>query len=359
MKVLMISGDSKVFREDSSTFLRVKEYAKRVDYLEVVCLCSEKKIIEGDGFRITPVSKNLFSPFKIKSLVSSKIDLVTSQDPFFIGVVSLIVSRFLGAKLHTQVHTDVASPFFRKSFFGKIRFFLARKVLEKSNVIRYVSEKTKENIEKVFDVKSIPSDIIPIITENPGLVSQFKDEEFLEFTKKFQKTILLSGRFEKEKGIYEGVKIFVKDNLENSGLVVVGDGSMKGAILNIIKSDSKNRVLVRPWAFDLGFYMRNVDVFWNNSFFEGFGMAIVESLQNGTPVITSRVGIADKVIDDRVNGLLYDAGDHAAIRNILKEIDKSDILHTLKVGVKNRSYNFYENQGEYYDRIVSNWKKAI
>jgi glycosyltransferase involved in cell wall biosynthesis len=51
--------------------------------------------------------------------------------------------------------------------------------------------------------------------------------------------------------------------------------------------------------------------------YEGFPMTIVEAFAVGLPVIASRLGAMAELIDDGVNGLLYEAGDAAELTDCL------------------------------------------
>jgi glycosyltransferase involved in cell wall biosynthesis len=64
-------------------------------------------------------------------------------------------------------------------------------------------------------------------------------------------------------------------------------------------------------------YLRAADLFVFPSEYEGFGLALVEAMACALPVVTTRVGIAADVIEDRRTGMLVDIGDAAGFRNAI------------------------------------------
>jgi len=68
-------------------------------------------------------------------------------------------------------------------------------------------------------------------------------------------------------------------------------------------------------------YFRAADLFVMPSLREGFGMAIVEAMACGLPVIATRLaGVTDTIVTDGENGLLVPPGDPAAIARAIERI---------------------------------------
>ena len=54
--------------------------------------------------------------------------------------------------------------------------------------------------------------------------------------------------------------------------------------------------------------------------YEGFGMATLEALGFGLPVIGCRAGATPELIDDGINGYLVNSGDHTAVRRAVTDL---------------------------------------
>jgi len=80
-------------------------------------------------------------------------------------------------------------------------------------------------------------------------------------------------------------------------------------------------------------YLGFLDVFVLPSLEEGLGLAAIEAMAMGKPVIASRVGGLPEVVDDFKTGLLFTAGDvHALASAILFLKEKPDVLQYMSAG---------------------------
>ncbi|MEX0774306.1 MAG: glycosyltransferase family 4 protein [Phycisphaeraceae bacterium] len=74
-----------------------------------------------------------------------------------------------------------------------------------------------------------------------------------------------------------------------------------------------------PWDQVLA-KMRSAHVYVQCSHYEGFGMTLLEAAAQGLPLIATRTGAHDEIIQDGVNGKLYDVGDAAALAAHLRQL---------------------------------------
>jgi glycosyltransferase involved in cell wall biosynthesis len=71
---------------------------------------------------------------------------------------------------------------------------------------------------------------------------------------------------------------------------------------------------------DLPEYYANADIYVNPSFYESFGMSIIEAMAAGLPVVATRVGAVPDLISDGHNGLLVDAANPSAIADAVSSL---------------------------------------
>ena len=261
MRVLMISGDKKVLDPNSNVSRRLELQRAQVDMLDVFVWPQVHS------------HRDIFLAAK-----KNKYDVVTSQDPFWRGLLAWRVARRSGTRLNLQVHTDLsAQPFLRRC----LAYFLLRR----ADSVRVVSEKIKDflvpfHLRATISVLPIYVDLTPFFGlphhQNP----------------RFEKTLLWIGRFEPEKDPTFALSILknVRNSGIDAGLVLLGAGSLEKVLRERAKS-------LMPYIEFPGWrnpaqYLEMADVCVSTSKHESYGASILESLAAGVPVVSPDVGIA-------------------------------------------------------------------
>jgi glycosyltransferase involved in cell wall biosynthesis len=86
------------------------------------------------------------------------------------------------------------------------------------------------------------------------------------------------------------------------------------------------RIHFVDWVDDLAVFMRSIEVFVSSSRSESFGLAILESMACGTPVVATRTGGAQELIGDQKAGLLVNIGDSSALANAIASLLENPVL---------------------------------
>jgi len=136
--------------------------------------------------------------------------------------------------------------------------------------------------------------------------------------------IISVGRLSPEKGhvlifnAFENICSNYKDI--NCKILIVGDGPE----MDHLKIKAKEleelfhiKTLFLGHKTDIKKYLAAGDIFVLPSFYEGFGLAAIEAMSTGLPVIASNVGGLPEVIDNEKNGLLFKSGDFEDLANKL------------------------------------------
>ena len=168
--------------------------------------------------------------------------------------------------------------------------------------------------------------------------------------------ILSIGRMTAEKGHYILVdafrKLFQSTKL-NVKLGIVGEGPSRNEIENengdLIKS---GKLVLYGQDMEIRKYLWAADIFVLPSLYEGFGIAILEAMAVGLPVIASDVGGIPDLVENNVNGYLVEPGNSAKLCNCIDKLalssdtrDRMGHENILKAGL----FTLKKMQKKYYD----------
>lgn len=143
------------------------------------------------------------------------------------------------------------------------------------------------------------------------------------FNKKFNEdklSVLYLGRFVDFKGPDLVIEAFINacNRGFNGTLTMVGDGPLKAMCLLIAgRSTFSDRIFFREPvnSNEAALYFREADIFTMHNCFgfishqlEAFGVAIIEAMSYGTPVITGRSGGPEEIIQHNIDGFLVTPG---------------------------------------------------
>ena len=177
------------------------------------------------------------------------------------------------------------------SFFDrKMHLWKFRKAVEKADVVIAISEQTKRD---VIHYLKVPESKVKVVYQ--GCHQAFKEQQSLEFLnsvkEKFnlpERFILNVGTIEERKNLLNIVKAVHGTEIP---LVVIGKKTkyFKKVEKFLIKNKIQNQVqfLEGVSMVELAAIYKLADIFVYPSFFEGFGIPVIEALFSGTPVITS------------------------------------------------------------------------
>lgn len=219
-----------------------------------------------------------------------KSDIVTSQDPFELGVLAFVFAFVLRKKLHIQVHTDIYTPGFRKIHKGnRLRQIIAPFVVRRAHGVRVVSEKIRESLLKKR-VKA-PIAVLPIYVD----VDSFRVER--KKHPHWKLALLSVGRLEREKCFEESIRALalLRAKGHDAGLTIVGSGREKAALEKAALESGTERFVVFAGAqTNIRPFLETADVLLVPSAYEGYGLVIIEALAAGVPVIAKNVGVAEE-----------------------------------------------------------------
>jgi len=197
--------------------------------------------------------------------------------------------------------------------------FSMNQAVKRAAHIIAISEATKKDILKFYP--QAKSNNITVVHHgfNRNRYRPLKSNDRLVFQPKYGKYILFVGRLEEKKNVYGMVKAFnllrkessISHKLILAGRPKFGFDKVKEFIESlppVIKND-----IILPGYIDdtkLPILLREADIFLFPTFFEGFGLPILEAFASGVPVVASNTTSIPEV-----------AGEAAILVNPLKPLE--------------------------------------
>ncbi|MBZ7932578.1 glycosyltransferase family 4 protein [Campylobacter sp. RM10543] len=178
-----------------------------------------------------------------------------------------------------------------------------------------------------------------------------------------QKNILSVGRFTSndEKGFLRLIEIW--EIVQKNGiyrdwtLTLVGDGDLKEKIKTLIKEKNlENSILLKPFTKEIEKEYLKASIYVMASYWEGFGMVLIESANYQIPSIAFDINTGPSdIIDNEKSGFLIKDGDLNEFANKLCFLMDSESLR--KEFGKNAKTKVEENFSK--EKVMQQWNKIL
>jgi glycosyltransferase involved in cell wall biosynthesis len=250
---------------------------------------------------------------------------ITTQDPFFTGLAGLILKRKGKIILEVQLHGDFfGGDYYKKSGLGNLlRYVIARFiVLPRVDKIRAVGQRIKQSLLKI-GVPESKIEVRPVYLDKDFIAGFVPKSDLRVKYPEFKKIFLFLGRLEKVKNIPWLVEVFkTLSPKENSYLLLlVGSGGEKEKIEKKIAAlGLGNNVRLEDWTNDPLSYLKTADAFVFPSLSEGYGLAVMEAVWSGCPLVMTDVGVANFELQAGEKVRIISIGDGDNFSQALREI---------------------------------------
>jgi len=227
-------------------------------------------------------------------------------------------------KIVTTLHgTDITLIGQDRSFFPITKFSI-----ESSDGITAISDFLQQETIKTFDIKK-HIEVIPNFVDTDRFSPGEHDCSRNIFANPDQKIIMHMSNYRKVKNAPHVVEIFnIIQKKIPSKLLLVGDGPDTGNVMNLARELNLSEKVIFLGNQDR---VHNVlplaDLFLLPSANESFGLAALEALSCGVPVVGSIVGGLPELVKDDVNGYLCPIGDINGMAEKSIEILSDKALH--------------------------------
>lgn len=222
---------------------------------------------------------------------------------FLPAVVGVTVGRRLKKRLVLTYHGGGG-----EKFFGKhprlVHHFLTR---TNTNIV------LSGFLAKIFDKHHLPYTIIPNIIELDD--KQYRSRETLK------PNFICTRAHEELYNISCILRAFQKTltELPEATLILVGDGSQHEELVNMTKEMGLTNVTFtgRVDNTEIYAYLDQSDIFLSSPTIDNMPVSVLEAMNAGLLVISSRVGGVPYMIRNGVNGLLFDSNDSNKLAELM------------------------------------------
>jgi glycosyltransferase involved in cell wall biosynthesis len=369
MKVLTIGLDKNALDFKSQTGQRNLDYTSLVESLEVIVLGAGGEPKQGGNLKVYPTAHNrvwsLFVAYKIgkKILGLAKVGeyLISTQDPFFTGLIGYLLKRKFGIPLQIQIHTEFFNPYFRReSLKNRLQARLVAFLLPRADGIRVVSKKIKEHLMAKLKIPEQKISVLPIFVDIEKIIKSIPKFDLHERYPQFNFIALVASRLTKSKNIGLAIEAVGKATrkYQNLGLVIVGSGPEEGT-LKAMALKFKSNIIFEPWTDDLVSYYKTADLYLLTSNYEGWGRTVIEAMAAGCPVISSNVGLTDEVLTSGYNSLVFSVGNKDELVNkILFAIENPESMLKLKTRAL-ETVKSLPNETDYLNNYLKTWQNCF
>lgn len=307
---------------------------------EYVLFCNSSRIIKLPNFDYVNVSwKNLRYPNKLFNLSLNflkqpKLDKLIGGCDIFFSPNLHFISLSSSCKHVVAVH-DLSFLIYPEFFTFKQRLWhqliLKNKILEQAFAILADSENTKKDL---IDLIKIPSQKIHtcLLGVDDSCHSIIELSEINNVRKKYNlpdKFILSLGSLEPRKNLVNIIKAFNKIDTTIPLIIAGASGWKNKKILKLIKNDSRINLIGYIEEKDKAILYSLSHALIYPSFYEGFGLPIVEAMACGVPVIAGANSSQGEVLGD--TGLLIDPYNISQIKQAIELILDNENLHQILV----------------------------
>lgn len=263
-----------------------------------------------------------------------------SKVGFFPAIVGISAGKKLGKKVVLTYHGGGAVEFFRKH----------------TRLVRHYLLKTDANIVlsgysgKVFDKFGIPYTVIPNVIELDD--SRFRLRERIK--PNFISTRTLSPLYNIE-CILRAFKR-VKQQIPLATLRIVGDGPSRAGLEEMVRAEGIKDVIFVGRVENREIYSQldKADIFLSSPRIDNMPVSIFEAFNAGLLVISSNVGGVPYMIEDGVNGLLFESdNDKELVEKMISAVSNSNSLSMIENAHSSLAAYSWEEVWEKLSKVYS------
>ncbi len=370
LKVLMVSSDRNMLTLGSPVSERMKEYGALVEELHIVLLSDSAHKLKDTQLAsnvwvyptnsLSSVLRPLGAARLGKKIVFEKKfvrgqSLITA-DSMECGWAGMKVKKKWRIPLEVQMHTNIFSPYF-SGFQNNVRKMFARSIIANADSVRVVSEDLKA---KIRPLTSAEINVLPIYVDKEKLEnSRISFDLHARYPWHF--ILLMVSRLAPEKNISFVFEVLarVREKFPDTGLVIVGSGPEEEKLKSLVKKlKLEGAVEFVGWQNDLTSFYKTANCFIQTSYFEGYGLSLVEAGLSGLPVVTTAVGIAQE-LEHGKDAYIYPSGNPELFAmGIVDLIENNQKRENLRLNLKKTLDAKLLSKEDYMAQMKRGWEET-
>ena len=214
--------------------------------------------------------------------------------------------------------------------------------INKSNAVTSVSESLKQDTLRLFDIKN-EIEVIPNFIDLEKHQPNFTDCQRSMMAEEDELIVTHISNFREVKNIPDVIKIF--NNIQKeipAKLMMVGEGPEREDAEKLAERlGISDKIVFFGNSNEIDRILCFSDLFLLPSETESFGLAALEAMASGVPVISTNSGGLSEVNKHNYSGYLSNVGDvEDMTKNALKILSDINVLNTFKANAKAQSLNF-------------------
>ena len=252
-------------------------------------------------------------------------DLIHAVNPFVLGPGGAFYARRNGVPLVASYHTNVAAyaRFYGFGFMEKATRSWTRTWHNRARINLCTSEATYDYLvsEGIKRLRLWPQGVDARLFHPTHATREWRKK--LSGGQPEAKILLYVGRLAPEKDI-ERLKVALSA-APDACLAIVGKGPIQKELEREF-ADTRTVFTGLLTGEDLAAAYASADLFVFPSTTETLGMAMIEALASGLPVVAARTGAIHEVVSEGENGLLYDPGSDGELASTVRRLLGNDEL---------------------------------
>ncbi len=156
----------------------------------------------------------------------------------------------------------------------------------------------------------------------------------------------------------------LRDKGVSAQLILVGDGPQRDALVALtVELGLEQYISFWGYQTNLSEFFARIDIYVNPAVAEGFGIAVVEAMIEGVPVVLANAGAHPELIEDGRTGLLYSACNAQSLVSCIRRLTKNS-LERLKIALAGRRHALHaftpqRYASAYHDVVRSMLSKSL
>ena len=252
-------------------------------------------------------------------------DLIHAVNPFILGPSGIYYARRLKVPLVASYHTNVAAyaRYYNLNFWSDAARWWTRQLHNRAEVNLCTSKATMDYLlkEGIKRVRLWPQGV-DARRFHPDKASE-RWREQLSDGHPSEKLLLYVGRLAPEKGI-ERLKVILRE-VPGTRLAIVGDGPARRDLEREFSGTATVFTGILQGE-DLAAAYASADAFLFPSTTDTLGLAMIEALASGLPIIAASSGASREIVNEEENGLLYEADSAPSLVAIVRRLFSDEMF---------------------------------